>query len=176
VAGGRLVAAHRGEADLAGGEIIAAAARMVRTAAGAADTRLLARLGVRDARHCLAVTRVRARVGVLAPQPGVPALLEGLQPIQEELRAGPAEGALTEVRRRGGAELGRVEGAVVERHRLAGGRLSHAGETGGDVAAVADRVAAGRALQPRACSDRAPPDGEQRVVVRRPAGVIDAAA
>src|SRR5207253_1658333 len=62
VAGGGLVAAH--EPDLAGGEIVAPAALVIRAAAGAADAGLLALLGVRDARHRLAVTRIGARVGV----------------------------------------------------------------------------------------------------------------
>ena len=108
---------------------------MVRPAARATDARHLALLGVGDARHRLAVTRVGAGVAVVSFQAAVPALLQGLQPVEEELRARLADRALTEVLGRVRTELRRVEAAVVEDDRLAGRRLPDTGEAGRDVAA-----------------------------------------
>src|SRR5438093_10114301 len=143
---------------------------MVGPPTGATDARLLALVGVGDADRRLSVSRIGARVAVLLEQPGVPALLHGLQAIEEELRGGPTERALAEVRRRIGPELGGVEAPVVERDRLAGGRLSHAREAGRDVGAVADRVAARGTFQPGTGADVAPADRHQVLVVARTAG------
>src|SRR5262249_1899696 len=119
---------------------------------------------------------VRARIRGPRRQLRVPALLQGLGLGAEELGRRLADRLLALVDGVAAREHRLIEAAVVERDRLANGRVPGALDDGPDVRAAGGGLRAAGFPEARAGRARAPADRGERVVVAVPAGLVRTAA